>query len=135
MPFFLYCCSPGESSIHLCAWLTSQRAAESTTEPASKKTKPKSSTAKPAPTSTAKPKKADKEDKDKVAKEKEAEAPASAKPDTSKGILKVGDKLPKLVLKDNGGDDVDIGTLADEKGVVLFLYPKVGPGRLKAGTS
>ncbi|WWD09320.1 hypothetical protein V865_007443 [Kwoniella europaea PYCC6329] len=68
-------------------------------------------------------KKADTKSKEK--EEKKAEAPASAKADTgSKGALKLGDKLPKITLKDNEGDDVDVSQLAGEKGVVVFLYPK-----------
>ncbi|OCF31101.1 hypothetical protein I317_07632 [Kwoniella heveanensis CBS 569] len=58
-------------------------------------------------------------------KEKEAEAPADAPAETGpRGQLKQGDKLPKITLKDNGGNDVDVSTLAGEKGVVIFLYPK-----------
>ncbi|WVQ97348.1 hypothetical protein IAU59_004459 [Kwoniella sp. CBS 9459] len=59
-------------------------------------------------------------------KEKEAEAPADAPAETGpRGQLKQGDKLPKIVLKDNGGNDVDVSTIAGEqKGVVIFLYPK-----------
>lgn len=64
------------------------------------------------------------EEEKKAQEEKEEEAPASAK-STGKQ-LKVGDKLPKLVLKDEEGKEVDVSGLAGEKGVVVFLYPKVG---------
>ncbi|WVQ62282.1 uncharacterized protein L199_000421 [Kwoniella botswanensis] len=72
------------------------------------------------------PKSSKKEDtKSKEKEEKKAEAPASAKADTgSKGALKLGDKPPKITLKDNEGNDVDVSQLAGEKGVVVFLYPK-----------
>ncbi|EIW70329.1 hypothetical protein TREMEDRAFT_29193, partial [Tremella mesenterica DSM 1558] len=35
-----------------------------------------------------------------------------------------GDKLPKMVLQDNTGSDVEVSKLAEEEGVVIFLYPK-----------
>ncbi|WWD17953.1 hypothetical protein CI109_102398 [Kwoniella shandongensis] len=58
-------------------------------------------------------------------KEKELEASANAEPETSsRGQLKKGDKLPKIKLQDNTGTEVDVSTLAGEKGVVFFLYPK-----------
>lgn len=64
--------------------------------------------------------------------EKKAEAPADA--DTEKpaskagGKIKEGDVLPKgLKLEDEEGKEVDVGELAKDKGVVLFLYPKVCP--------
>ncbi|WVR05814.1 hypothetical protein IAU60_002839 [Kwoniella sp. DSM 27419] len=58
-------------------------------------------------------------------KEAEAEAPADAEPETGpRGQLKKGDKLPKVTIKDNTGADVDVSTLAADKGVVIFLYPK-----------
>ncbi|KAK4688216.1 thioredoxin-dependent peroxiredoxin, partial [Tremellales sp. Uapishka_1] len=62
--------------------------------------------------------------------EKEVEAPKSAKADSGgRGIMKLGDKLPKLTLKDEDGNDVEVGDLAGEKGVVIFLYPKANtPG-------
>ena len=59
--------------------------------------------------------------------EKEEEAPKDAEPDTgSKGALKLGDKLPKISIEDNEGKAVDVSGLAGkDRGVVLFLYPKV----------
>lgn len=66
--------------------------------------------------------------------EAEAEAPADAEPeepdtDESDGkVIKVGKKLPKIVLKDEEGEDVEVGKLAGERGVVIFLYPKVSHG-------
>lgn len=42
-------------------------------------------------------------------------------------VLKMGDRLPSIKLKDEEGNTVDVSTLAGEKGVVFFLYPKVGP--------
>lgn len=42
-------------------------------------------------------------------------------------VLKMGDRLPSIKLEDEEGNTVDVSTLAGEKGVVFFLYPKVGP--------
>jgi hypothetical protein len=65
------------------------------------------------------------DDKEEAAnEEKQEEAPAKAK-STGK-TLKQGDKLPKMMLKDEEGKEVDVSGLAGEKGVVIFLYPKVG---------
>ncbi|ORY26331.1 thioredoxin-like protein [Naematelia encephala] len=87
--------------------------------PASKKAKVSSKAAdKPAEGPVSKKTKAPSKS---AAEEKAAEAPASAP--SSKG-LKLGDKLPKITLQDNTGSDVDVSTLAGEKGVVIFLYPK-----------
>jgi peroxiredoxin Q/BCP len=60
--------------------------------------------------------------------EKKAEAPKSAKADTGgKGPIKLGDSLPSITLQNEKGEDVDVAKLAEGgKGVVLFLYPKVG---------
>ncbi|KAK8865863.1 hypothetical protein IAR55_001011 [Kwoniella newhampshirensis] len=104
-----------------------KRPAESTTNgddrKVSKKAKPSSHPAKEpatngkATTSTVKSASAK--------KEKELEAPGSAEPETStRGQLKKGDKLPKIKLNDNTGTEVDVSTLAGEKGVIFFLYPK-----------
>lgn len=67
-----------------------------------------------------------------MTEERKAEAPASAKPTApaagpggSSKILKEGDKLPKIKLENQEGDEVDVSSLAGEKGVVIFLYPKV----------
>lgn len=89
-------------------------------------------------------KEADKPAEDKVAEPKLAEAkPASTKEEekeksTSKdatngekpasanrGVLKLGSGLPKIVLQNEDGEDVDVSTLAGERGVVFFLYPRV----------
>ncbi|KAG8686035.1 hypothetical protein FRC09_014386 [Ceratobasidium sp. 395] len=57
-----------------------------------------------------------------------AEAPAEAASSSSKE-LQVGDVLPTITLPNNSGVDVDVGSLAKEKGVVLFLAPKANtPG-------
>ena len=85
------------------------------------------SKAAPAPAPKSKSKTDAATEQKKAAEEKKAEAPASAKADTgAKGALKKGDKLPKITLQDNTGADVDVSGLAGEKGVVIFLYPKVG---------
>jgi len=84
--------------------------------------------------------------KDSAAAEKPAskpaskkEAPASKDKPTSKKAetassapLALGDKLPKITLQDNTGADVDVSTIAGEKGVVIFLYPKVSPHATRA---
>lgn len=38
--------------------------------------------------------------------------------------IDIGDSLPTLTLKNEKDEDVEIGELAAEKGVVLFLVPK-----------
>lgn len=40
------------------------------------------------------------------------------------GAIEIGDSLPALTLKNEKGEDVDVSTLAAEKGVILFLVPK-----------
>nr|XP_019049138.1 hypothetical protein I302_02919 [Kwoniella bestiolae CBS 10118]OCF28068.1 hypothetical protein I302_02919 [Kwoniella bestiolae CBS 10118] len=94
---------------------------ESTDPKKAKTSEPKSKTT----TSKKEDAKKDSESSKSKKEEKEAEAPASAKPDTgSKGALKLGDKLPKITLKDNEGNDVDVSSLTGDKGVVVFLYPR-----------
>jgi peroxiredoxin len=38
--------------------------------------------------------------------------------------INIGDSLPSLTLKNEQDEDVEISTLAAEKGVILFLVPK-----------
>lgn len=38
--------------------------------------------------------------------------------------IDVGDALPSLTLQNEKGEDVEVSTLAAEKGVILFLVPK-----------
>ena len=38
--------------------------------------------------------------------------------------IDIGDSLPSITLKNEKGEDVDVSSLASEKGVVLFLVPK-----------
>lgn len=38
--------------------------------------------------------------------------------------IDIGDQLPSITLKNEKGEDLDIGRLADEQGVILFLVPK-----------
>jgi len=38
--------------------------------------------------------------------------------------IDIGDSLPTLTLKNEKGEDVDVATLASEKGVIFFLVPK-----------
>ncbi|KDQ52217.1 hypothetical protein JAAARDRAFT_62004 [Jaapia argillacea MUCL 33604] len=64
------------------------------------------------------------EESSKKAKATEAEAESSA-PAPEVAPVDIGDSLPSgLTLKNEKGEDVDVGTLASEKGVVLFLVPK-----------
>ena len=50
---------------------------------------------------------------------KESESPA---PELSS--IDIGDSLPSFTLKNEKGEDVDVSTLTEEKGVVFFLVPK-----------
>jgi peroxiredoxin len=38
--------------------------------------------------------------------------------------INIGDVLPSLTLKNEKGDDVEIASLAADKGVVIFAVPK-----------
>jgi len=38
--------------------------------------------------------------------------------------IDIGDSLPRLVLKDEKGEDIQVADLAAEKGAILFLVPK-----------
>ena len=38
--------------------------------------------------------------------------------------IDIGDSLPSYTLKNEKGEDVDVATLAAEKGVIFFLVPK-----------
>lgn len=38
--------------------------------------------------------------------------------------IDIGDTLPSLTIKNEKGEDVDVSTLAAEKGLVLFVVPK-----------
>lgn len=38
--------------------------------------------------------------------------------------IDIGDVLPSVTLKNEKDEDVEISTLAAEKGVILFLVPK-----------
>lgn len=52
--------------------------------------------------------------------------PQKVKAPSSGGrALKLGQGLPAITLQDNTGADVDVAELAGEKGVVIFLYPRV----------
>src|ERR1700722_18651382 len=53
---------------------------------------------------------------------------AVGEPESAEGRVQhkvdIGDSLPSLMLKNEKDEDVDIASLASEKGVVLFLVPK-----------
>lgn len=85
-------------------------------------------------------KKADAKPKSKSKEEKPASKPKSAtkpKPASkaepksepaSRGQMKLGSVLPKITVLNDVGEEVDVASLAAEKGVVVFLYPRVsGP--------
>ncbi|ODN84114.1 hypothetical protein L202_00126 [Cryptococcus amylolentus CBS 6039] len=58
-------------------------------------------------------------------KKKEVTPATESEDDEADGpTLKLGDKLPSIKLKNEDGELVDVSTLAGEKGVVFFLYPK-----------
>lgn len=110
---------------------------EPAAKPASKATKPKSTASKPAsksakPASAAKPKSATatknkkNEEKEAIEEEKDAEASAEEKPTTGGAKeLGLGDKLPKIVLPNNKGAEVDVSKIVNkDTGLVFFLYPK-----------
>ncbi|RSH89067.1 hypothetical protein EHS25_002733 [Saitozyma podzolica] len=107
-----------------------KRAAEDkpTSLPSPKKTKTVSKSAAPKsaePKSKTKTKSSAKPAVPAVAEEKAAEAPKDAEPETDgEETLQIGDKLPKIKLRDNEGKEVDVAGLAGAKGVVIFLYPK-----------
>ncbi|KAL7422057.1 thioredoxin peroxidase dot5 [Cryptotrichosporon argae] len=58
--------------------------------------------------------------------ESEAEADASAQPSTDGAgpELDLGDVLPSIALENEQGEAVDVGALAAERGVVVFVYPR-----------
>ncbi|KAF8879273.1 peroxiredoxin Q [Infundibulicybe gibba] len=40
------------------------------------------------------------------------------------GSVDIGDSLPSLTLKNEKDEDIEVSTLASDKGVILFLVPK-----------
>jgi len=81
---------------------------------------PKPTKKRPAETATkakAKPSK-----KAKMEEEDELEDDIDEEP--ALDAIDIGDQLPTVTLKNEKGEDVEIGKLADEQGVVLFLIPK-----------
>ncbi|KAI0782768.1 thioredoxin-like protein [Abortiporus biennis] len=63
----------------------------------------------------------------KSAEKVEEEEESSSSKDIGK--IDVGDSLPSVTLKNEEGEDVDVSTLTEEKGLVLFLVPKANtPG-------
>ncbi|WVQ71230.1 hypothetical protein IAR50_000755 [Cryptococcus sp. DSM 104548] len=77
---------------------------------------------KPAPKTAAKKEKAPPKPRKKKEVTPEPESEDDDEADGPK--LKLGDKLPNIKLKNEDGELVDVSTLAGEKGVVFFLYPK-----------
>ncbi|GBE84363.1 Peroxiredoxin [Sparassis crispa] len=59
-------------------------------------------------------------------KAEEAATEASDAPEAAQALahIDIGDSLPSLVLKNEKGEDVEVSTMASEKGVILFLVPK-----------
>lgn len=98
-------------------------ASKAAAKPASKASKP-ASTAKPK---SAAPKSKKKDEKEAaIEEEKEAEADKDEKPTTGGAKeLGLGDKLPKIVLHNNKGAEVDVSKIVNkDTGLVFFLYPK-----------
>ncbi|KAI0916155.1 hypothetical protein AcV5_003169 [Taiwanofungus camphoratus] len=62
----------------------------------------------------------------KKTKGEESGAETSSEPVESPKLasIDVGDSLPSLIIKNEKGEDIDVATLALEKGVILFLVPK-----------
>lgn len=52
----------------------------------------------------------------------DTQAEETAPPSVPK--LEIGDALPELTLKNEKDEDVQVSTLAAERGVILFLVPK-----------
>ena len=46
--------------------------------------------------------------------------------------IDLGDSLPSLTLQNEKGEDIDVASLAAEKGVVMFLVPKADTGESRA---
>jgi hypothetical protein len=67
--------------------------------------------------------------KEEVEKGEEKEEKAKPKPKSSStSKLQEGDKLPSIKLENEDGEEVDVSTLTGGgKGIVIFVYPKVGP--------
>ncbi|KAJ6574420.1 thioredoxin-like protein [Mycena capillaripes] len=69
-------------------------------------------------------------DGDKPAKTKKAKEEAAGdegdavEPDPKLTTIDIGDSLPTLTLKNEKDEDVDVSTLTEDKGLVLFLVPK-----------
>ncbi|GMK59687.1 hypothetical protein CspeluHIS016_0802930 [Cutaneotrichosporon spelunceum] len=133
-------------SARLASAVSSTAAKEEPAKPAEKKAskpkEPKSAEPKPKvaykskeptskePKSKTKPKD-EKTDEGKHAEDKPAEDKATSKdetngkpPSASRGVLQLGSVLPKITLQNEDGEDVDVSTLAGERGVVIFVYPR-----------
>ncbi|KAF7324496.1 AhpC-TSA-domain-containing protein [Mycena kentingensis (nom. inval.)] len=68
------------------------------------------------PAKTTKKAKADAEDKD------DEEEAAEEEPEVA--TIDIGDSLPSLTLKNEKDEDVEVSSLTEDKGLVLFLVPK-----------
>ncbi|KZP14891.1 AhpC-TSA-domain-containing protein [Athelia psychrophila] len=49
---------------------------------------------------------------------------AAASSATEVEIIDIGDSLPSVTLKNEKGEDIDVSTLTNEKGLIVFLVPK-----------
>ena len=47
--------------------------------------------------------------------------------------IDIGDTLPSLTLKNEKDEDIDVATLAADKGVIFFLVPKADTRKLSGG--
>ncbi|CCM02428.1 uncharacterized protein FIBRA_04526 [Fibroporia radiculosa] len=109
---------------------SSRISAQPKTEPQTAKQPVKKAAAKPNKRAAETEDAADESPAVKKSKAEEAEAEAEAS-DSAEGnavieltTIEIGDSLPSLTLKNEKGEDVDVDTLASEKGVILFLVPK-----------
>ncbi len=58
------------------------------------------------------------------AKSEDQEADEQQDGSDALSAIDIGNSLPRLVLKDEKGEDIQVADLAAEKGVILFLVPK-----------
>ncbi|KAM0755865.1 AhpC-TSA-domain-containing protein [Meredithblackwellia eburnea MCA 4105] len=118
---------------------SSSKPPSTASKPASKAKKPASKKADAAPVAEAKEEEATGEPEAKKAKldeepaeEKAVETAPAEEEETKKSsstLLAVGDLVPDVTLKNEDGEDVSLGALYKDNGLVIFSYPKAStPG-------
>ncbi|KAJ7930885.1 AhpC-TSA-domain-containing protein [Mycena leptocephala] len=60
--------------------------------------------------------------------EEEGDAEEPKEPEEKLAAIDIGDSLPTFTLKNEKDEDVEVSTLTADKGLVLFLVPKVDTG-------